>query len=242
MTPCSRDFLISIFSTLYPGSFSPLLLAARAPDFFFNVQVLFLPSHTLINEFFLFPSFPAHRTFPAVSTSRLPRFPRKSSPPSPLLSPRSFSQAIANSHDNPPFSRRVPTSRILPILFEAASSFRSAGDLFPLMSKRPHPPSASRAPLTHSPLHHGRSAPARVCASKVPDKPANLFAGNCPQILLAGKIKFRRGCGLARSFGGTFVPADRRRILFGLHFCQLPRSELGQSCFQVYLDAPAQSL
>lgn len=106
---------------------SSLLFAARAPNFFFNVQVLFLPSHTLINEFFLFPSFPARRTFPASLYLAITTIPSKVPP---LLSPRSFSQAIANSHDNPPFSRRVPTSRILPILFEAASSFRSAGDLF----------------------------------------------------------------------------------------------------------------
>lgn len=62
------DSLFARLSYFYfLDSLSRLLLSSllfAAPDFFFNVQVLFLPSHTLINEFFLFPSFPAHRTFP----------------------------------------------------------------------------------------------------------------------------------------------------------------------------------
>lgn len=63
------DSLFARLSYFYfLDSLSRLLLSSlrfAAPELFFNVQVLFLPSHTLINEFFLFPSFPAHRTFPA---------------------------------------------------------------------------------------------------------------------------------------------------------------------------------
>lgn len=58
-------FLFSIFVL----SSSPPLLCS----IFLTFKVLFLALHTLINEFFLFPSFPALAYFPIPAVSRLPR-------------------------------------------------------------------------------------------------------------------------------------------------------------------------
>lgn len=154
------DSLFARLSYFYfLDSLSRLLLSApsfRCPCswLFFNVQVLFLPSHTLINEFFLFPSFPAHRTFPAVSTSRLPRFPRKSPP---LIPAVFFSGNREQSRQSTLLSTR-------PNFSHSAHPFWSRKLLpfcrrpFSLMSKRP--------PSFRLPAPHALAAPSRTLCSR----------------------------------------------------------------------------
>lgn len=95
-----------------------------------------------------------------------------------------FLTVITNSHDNPLFSTRFNLSHILTFFFThtlyvpLATFFRSwVNARFPFI-------------LSHALTHHyEHSVLTHVCANKIPDKPPNLFAGNCPQIL-GGKIKF----------------------------------------------------
>lgn len=149
---------------------------------FFIVPILFPALHTLINEFLLFLSF----LFTQLRASRSPLcdycdlFSVVESLARLLLSSDLFLTAITNSHDNPHPSR-APTSRVLPSFF--------AHELFPLfwrplslMSERPEISSSARSRTRFSRTY----THTRVRASKIPDKPPNLFAGNCPQIL-AGK-------------------------------------------------------
>lgn len=69
---CSFNSLITNISI-----FSLLIFPSPPPRFLFNVQGLFLPLHTLINEFFHLPSFPALAYF-SVSSSPPYFHPRKS--------------------------------------------------------------------------------------------------------------------------------------------------------------------
>lgn len=141
-----------LFYVYFPFSIFILSLPLST---FFNVQVLFLALHTLINEFLLFPSFPALAYFPvrpAVSTSRLPRF-----SPVPLLFfileslpsyPGLFlrqSRTVTTIH---PSLDGVPTSLAFCHPFWTHELFPFRRRPFSLMSKRPQ---SFYHPLTHSP-------------------------------------------------------------------------------------------
>lgn len=114
MTPSLRNFSYFYFLfSIFVLSSTPSRSRARL---FFNVQLLLLPLHTLINEFFLFPSFPAYFH---VQQSLLrayhdfPLFFLPSKVSSFILV--FFSGNREQSRQNPSFSRHVhPTFRILP--------------------------------------------------------------------------------------------------------------------------------
>lgn len=217
MTSYSCDFPISILSS--PSlSFPPALLVSVLD--FFNVQVLFLTLHTLINEFFLFSSFstlaysPFRRSLPRDYHDFLLFFlPSKV----PTLILVFFS---GNREQSRHSTLLVDASQLLAFChsFWTHELFPFCWQPFSLMSKRPH-----SFPSHHAlALHHGHSVLARVCVNKIPDKPANLFAGNCPQIL-AGEIKFPWLRANAK-FRGPLCRVDRCRILFSLHFASFSRT------------------
>lgn len=184
-----------VFLTSLHSLFRPNASRRLASDVFIT-QVLFLAIYTLINEFFLFFSFSSPALaylLTAVSTSRLLR-------PSCLLPTKSPpSYPCSFSHGNHEQSRQstLLDANALQLLafwhpFSLVSSFRSSGCLFRPRAQTSSPslrfptiPSPRRYSRTRA-LHHEHSVLAHVCVNKIPDKPPNLFAGNCPQIL-AGK-------------------------------------------------------
>lgn len=191
--PCS-DVCLTFFLLLH-SLFRPNASRRLASDVFIT-QVLFLAIYTLINEFFLFFSFslpPRSHTFLLQFPLRdyygpLASCPRKV----PLLILALFLTAITNSHDNPPSSTRTRFNfshsgilfhswalSVLLAAFFAHEQTSSPSLRFPTI------PSPRRYSRTRA-LHHEHSVLAHVCVNKIPDKPPNLFAGNCPQIL-AGK-------------------------------------------------------
>jgi len=183
------QLFLFLFSLFY---LCPFLHSFSLPcSTFFNVQLLLLPLHTLINEFFLFPSFPAYFH---VQQSLLrdyhdfPLFFLPSKVSSFILV--FFSGNREQSRQNPSFSRHVSQLFVFCHPFWIYKRFLFCQQLpFSFMSKCPHIPFAvlSRTCFP-SQTFCSRS---RVCVNKIPNKPANLFAGNCPQILV-GEIKFHR--------------------------------------------------
>lgn len=171
----SRIFLILILLSV-----SVLSLVLN----FFTVQVLFLVLHTLINGFFLFVFFLHSHTFLSYQ-DLLGDFHDPFLPPPPW---KSLLLSYSFSHGNHEQSRQSTLLDALQLLafchpFSLANSFRSSsGDLFRSWVNC----SFSLCPsLSHHAfvLYHEHSVLVHVCVDKIPDKPPNLFAGNCPQIL-----------------------------------------------------------
>lgn len=163
----------------------------RKPSFVFLFPVCMLPLdsfipttvlYTLINKFFLFLRFfPRTRILSHPAVSLLsdyhdPFFALQSLSPYPVL----FLTAITNSHRQSTLLGALQLLAYSAILFHSRAPSVLLVDLFrSWVNLAPTSP-----PFSHAlALYHGHSVPVHVYVNKIPDKPPNLFAGNCPQIL-----------------------------------------------------------